>query len=265
MRIHRADFVEGASRARGVVIVIDVFRACSLIAHALWHGARDIVPVADIDTARALKSHWPQALLVGERYARPLPGFDCGNSPSLVLEQSLRGRRIIHTTHAGTQGLTAAAKVADRVFTGAFVNLSATVAAVRALAPAEVTIVAMGHEARERCAEDDLCGDELQRALESTVTRSPVQSSVTRRNRLREQLRTAPAALKFFEPQADWAPETDFDLCTDLDAVPFAVTLQPLSRVDESVLNLPMALQAEARWALRPDDTERKTDGGALR
>ena len=34
---------------------------------------------------------------------------------------------------------------------------------------------------------------------------------------LRETLRAAPAAAKFFDPAADWAPERDFELCTAVD------------------------------------------------
>jgi 2-phosphosulfolactate phosphatase len=248
MRIHTGDFVEGARSARGVAIIIDVFRACSLIAHALAAGAARVVPVADIDTARALKAHWPDALLVGERHARPLPGFDCGNSPSQVLAQALAGRTLIHTTHAGTQGLIAATRVADRVFTGALVNVSATVAAVRALAPEEVTIVAMGHEARERCAEDDLCRDELLRRLSADEPMAVTDVALSAvRARVRQQLRMAPAAVKFFDPLADWAPEADFELCTEVDGVPFAVALQRLATAE-----LPAQLPEEVAWSLVP-------------
>jgi 2-phosphosulfolactate phosphatase len=125
---------------------------------------------------------------------------------------------LIHTTHAGTQGLTAAFAVADRVFTGALVNLSATIAAVRALKPAEVTIVAMGHEARERCVEDDLCREALLAGLRGE---SLDQSDWLAR------LRAAPAADKFFDPAADWAPLDDFTHCTAVDVVPFAVAMTP--------------------------------------
>lgn len=216
MQLHSSDFVAGAASARGVAIVIDVFRACSLIAHALHAGATRVVPVAEIEIARAMKAADPDALLVGERHARKLPGFDCGNSPTEVLREHLPGRTLIHTTHAGTQGLTAAFAVADRVFTGALVNLSATIAAVRALQPAEVTVVAMGHEARERCVEDDLCRDALLAGLRG--------ESLDSREWL-PQLRAAPAAAKFFDPAADWAPLEDFAYCTAIDAVPFAVTM----------------------------------------
>lgn len=216
MQLYSSDFVAGAASARGVAIVIDVFRACSLIAHALHAGAKRVVPVAEIEVARAMKAADPSTLLVGERHARKLPGFDCGNSPTEVLRESLTGRTLIHTTHAGTQGLTAAFAVADRVFTGALVNLSATLAAVQSLRPAEVTIVAMGHEARECCVEDDLCRSALIAGLrgEHLDTREWVS-----------KLRAAPAAEKFFDPTADWAPLEDFDYCTAIDVVPFAVAM----------------------------------------
>lgn len=193
-----------------------MFRACSLVAHALAAGAERVLPVEGVDEARARKAAHPDWLLVGERHAKPLPGFDGGNSPTEVLRQPLAGRTLIHTTHAGTQGLVAASRVADRVFTGAFVNAAATVEAVRALQPDEVTLVAMGHEARERCVEDDLCRE----LLHARLVGEPFDPGG-----LAARLRSAPAAVKFFDPAADWAPEGDFGMCAALDTVPFAVAL----------------------------------------
>jgi 2-phosphosulfolactate phosphatase len=235
MRIHAADFVAGAASARGVAIVIDVFRACSLQAYALAAGAEAIVPVEGVEDAQALKAQHPQWLLVGERHARRLPGFDCGNSPSEVLAARPVGRTVIHTTHAGTQGLMAASRAVSHVFTGAFVNLSATLAAVRALSPDDVTIVAMGHEARERCEEDDLCREVMISALNG-------QSFSL--GDLPDRLRSAPAAAKFFDPQADWAPEEDFQLCTRVDAVPFAISLIPGS------MGRPVLVRHDLRYAV---------------
>ena len=216
LRIHRTDFVAGARAARGVAVVIDVFRACSLVAHALAAGAARVIPVAGIDEARALKARLPDALLVGERHARPLPGFDCGNSPSEILKWPLEGRTLIHTTHAGTQGLTAAATAADLVITGALVNAAATVAAIRAIDPADVTIIAMGHEARMRCVEDDLCRDLLIARLRG----EPYDERA-----IEARLRAAPAAAKFFDPEATWAPLQDFALCAQVDTIDRAVAL----------------------------------------
>lgn len=204
--------------SRGVAIVIDVFRACSVIAHALAAGAARVIPVEDVAAARALKAAHPDWLLVGERHARRLPDFDCGNSPTeLLAVAALAGRTIVHTTHAGTQGLCAAARSADAVLTGALVNAAATVRRVRELGAREVTIVAMGHEARERCVEDDLCRELLWARL---LGRAFDESTLV------ATLRAAPAAVKFFDPVADWAPEADFALCSAVDTLDFAVQLR---------------------------------------
>ena len=49
MRIRCADFVAGAASASGIAVVIDVFRACSLVAHALAAGATRVIPLEDAD------------------------------------------------------------------------------------------------------------------------------------------------------------------------------------------------------------------------
>jgi 2-phosphosulfolactate phosphatase len=188
------------------------------VAHALAAGASRVIPVADVEAARALHASHRDWLLVGERHARRLPGFDCGNSPTEVLAQgNLAGRTIVHTTHAGTQGLVAAAGSAAAVLTGALVNAAATVRRVRELGTREVTIVAMGHEARQRCVEDDLCRDLLLARLQGR----PFDAST-----IGPTLRAAPAAEKFFDPAADWAPEGDFALCSAVDVIDFAVQLR---------------------------------------
>jgi 2-phosphosulfolactate phosphatase len=75
----------------------------------------------------------------------------------------------------------------------------------------------MGHEARERCAEDDLCAEAL---LELFAGRRPPTTAEAR-----DRLRDAPAAVKFFDPEADWAPRTDFDYCTEVDRFDFVLRL----------------------------------------
>ncbi|NLG76149.1 MAG: 2-phosphosulfolactate phosphatase, partial [Xanthomonadaceae bacterium] len=59
MLLHVTDFVAGARAARGIAVVIDVFRAFSLAAYATARGARRIVPVADVEAARTLKREHP--------------------------------------------------------------------------------------------------------------------------------------------------------------------------------------------------------------
>jgi 2-phosphosulfolactate phosphatase len=184
--------------------------------HAIAAGASRVLPVGAIEDALALRQVMPDAILVGERHARRLPGFDAGNSPTEILAIDVAGKPVVHTTHAGTQGLVNATG-ADEVLTASLVNVSALVRYVRSRDPRHVTIVRMGHEARERCAEDDLCAEALLRLFEGA--RPPTTAEV------RDRLRDAPAAVKFFDPEADWAPRTDFDYCTEVDRFDFVLRL----------------------------------------
>ena len=213
MEIVVADFVAGARDARGIAVIIDVFRAFSLAAYAYARGAERIFPVAAIDTARELKRTHPEWLLLGERHARPLPGFDAGNSPTELERIDVRGRTLVHTTHSGTQGLISV-RLADEVLTGALVNAGAIVRYIRRRSPSRVTLVRMGHEARERCEEDDACAELLRARLEGQAYAA---------EGLRERLRRAPSAQKFFDPACSWAPERDFELCTAVDAFDFVL------------------------------------------
>jgi 2-phosphosulfolactate phosphatase len=208
--------VAGARSARGLAVIIDVFRAFSLAPYAFARGARAIVPVADVEEARELKRLNPDWLLIGERHARPLPGFDSGNSPADLERFDLRDRTLVHTTHSGTQGL-AAASLADEVITGSLVNAGAIVRYIRQRAPTVVTLVRMGKQAQARCAEDDLCAELLERRL---AGESPSVTDVP------ERLRSADSAAMFFDPACDWAPQRDFELCTQVDACDFVLRLE---------------------------------------
>jgi 2-phosphosulfolactate phosphatase len=215
MQIDVVDFVAGAQQARGVAVVIDVFRAFSVACFAYARGAKRILPVAEVETALELRRAHPEYLAIGERGGKMVEGFDFGNSPTDISRADVRGRTLVQTTSAGTKGLTNASQ-ADVVLTGALVNASAICAYIESLAPERVTIVRMGLAARERCMEDDLCAELLRARLSGEAF------DVTR---VRDELRAAPAAQKFFDPQATWAPEGDFDLCTDVDRFGFVLRL----------------------------------------
>jgi 2-phosphosulfolactate phosphatase len=216
VRIEVLDHVAGACAARGIAVVIDVFRAFSVAPHAFDSGAARVFPVGEVDEAFELGRRFPGSVLAGERHARRLPGFDAGNSPTEIRALDLRGKVLVHTTHAGTQGLVNAS-LADEVLTGAFVNISAVCRYLHARAPDQVSLVRMGHEARERCAEDDLYAE----CLENLLRRLPAPLG-----EVRDRLREAPAARKFFDPACDWAPREDFDYCTEVDRFDFVLRLR---------------------------------------
>ena len=216
MQIEILDFVAGARAARGVAVVIDVFRAFSVACYAYDGGVERVLPMADLEASLALKRANPDYLAIGERQGRKVAGFDFNNSPTEICSADLKGRTLVHNTSAGTQGLTNASQ-ADVVITGSLVNAAAICRYIESLAPDRVSIVRMGKAALERSDEDDLCAELLAARLKG----EPFDVSS-----VRSRLRYAPAALKFFDPQADWAPETDFALCTDVDRFDFVLRLR---------------------------------------
>lgn len=106
------------------VAVLDIFRATTSMATAFANGCRRVIPVRTVEEAIALKELNAGALLAGERQARPIPGFDLGNSPGEYSRPVVDGKTLIMTTTNGTVALKTAEKAA-KVYVGAFVNAAA--------------------------------------------------------------------------------------------------------------------------------------------
>lgn len=217
MDVQVLQLIEGARRATGLAVVIDVFRAFSLACYLIGNGARRVIPVGELETAYRLKRENPDYVLLGERDFRPPPGFDFGNSPADVEHVDLRGRTVVHTTSAGTQGL-ANARGADEVITGSFVNAPAIVNYVRARRPPLVSLVCMGRAGVEASDEDTLCANWIERELRGDEPQDF--------EKIREHLRAYEAARKFFDEEQTWAPARDFDLCLDLGRFDFVLRLE---------------------------------------
>ena len=206
----------GAARAEGVAVVIDVFRAYTFESFAYWRGAERIYPVAALEEAYALRNAHPEYLLAGERKGRKAEGFDFGNSPAEIETADLRGRRILHTTSAGTQGVEAAVH-AQRILLAALVNARATVEYIRRLSPRRVSFVCMGYQNQCVTLEDLTCAEYMRAMLleepYDLAARTPA-------------LREGPGARFFIPGHQDFAPERDFFLCMEADRFPFAMQVE---------------------------------------
>ena len=207
------DYVDGARRAHGVVVIIDVFRAFSTASYAFAQGASSVIAVGEIDEARKLKSHNPGWVLIGERGGKKIDGFDFNNSPAEIEGTDLSGKTLILTTNAGTQGLVNAV-FSDQLLTGSFVNAKATARHIRSMDPSEVSLVRMGIEAICRADEDDLCSEYLRCLLVGL----PFD-----KDQIKSHLRSAPSSARFFDDKKPWSPEKDFDLCLDVDRFDFVL------------------------------------------
>lgn len=153
----------GAEMAGATAIVMDVIRATSTIIEALASGARAVYPTVSTEDAIRLATSLgrKEALLTGERKGLKIDGFDLGNSPAEFTPEKVHGKQLVMSTTNGTRAFLAAEQ-ADRILCAAFVNLSATAAAVRNVQ--DLVFVCAGKE--DRFALDDaLCAGMILRVL----------------------------------------------------------------------------------------------------
>jgi 2-phosphosulfolactate phosphatase len=112
-----------------VCVVFDVLRATSTFVTALQNGAKEIIPVAEISEALAIKKKQPEVLLGGERDGVKIRAdgiaFDLGNSPREYTAGKVHGKMIVSTTTNGTRALRACIG-AQTILVASFLNLSAT-------------------------------------------------------------------------------------------------------------------------------------------
>jgi 2-phosphosulfolactate phosphatase len=153
LKIVQAGGVEGARRAGGTVVVIDVLRAFTVSAYALAGGASACRLVREVDEARALAASLDGALVSAEIDGLPVEGIPISNSPTQIEEADLRGRVLVQRSSAGTQAA-AAASGADRLLAASLVVAGATARAILVERPERVTIVASrpDHEEDTACA-----------------------------------------------------------------------------------------------------------------
>lgn len=107
-----------------IVVVIDVLRATSTIATALYNGADCVVPVDDISKCIALGKSL-NGITAGERDGKIAEGLEYGNSPFEYPREFVGGRTLVLTTTNGTRLLhMALARGASHIITGSFANFS---------------------------------------------------------------------------------------------------------------------------------------------
>ncbi len=109
--------------ADSVVVIIDVFRATSTIATALFNGAAKVIPVDSVERCIEL-GNGEGCITAGERDGKVVAGLQYGNSPSEYHREFIEGKTLVITTTNGTRLLhMALAKGATEVVTGSFLNL----------------------------------------------------------------------------------------------------------------------------------------------
>ena len=216
-KINILHLLEGARQARGLAVIIDVFRAFSLECYFYASGAKMVRPVGSLEEAFFLKQQFPGCLLAGERKGRKCEGFDYGNSPSSIDKNDVEGKIIIHTTSSGTQGIVNA-RGAYTILTGSLVNAKAIARYIIREQPPEVSLVCMGDGGVLPAVEDELCAEYIRSLLLGEDFPDMDQ-------RIRHMIDHG--AEKFFTPELqDVFPEQDFWLCTMVDRFDFVLLVE---------------------------------------
>ncbi len=220
MEIRIESLLDGARRAEGTVVIVDVFRAFTTAAVAFSRGAVKIIMVPEPPEALALRDKGVGTLCVGEVDGIRPAGFDFGNSPHEMAGTSLEGKAIIQSTRAGTVGVSAAVG-ATTVYAASFVVAKATAQAIRRDAPPLVTIVAMGWNARVRTDEDELCAMYLRNLIEGREPNA---------NALHTLARAGGEVAKFYDPAQRHFHREDCEIALDINRYDFAIRI---SRQDD--------------------------------
>ena len=215
MNIEILHMIDGAKKAKGITVIIDVFRAFSVESYFFASGVKEIIPVGDVNYAYKLKEENPDFILAGERKGKILPGFDVGNSPADVIKLDCQGKTVVHTTSAGTQGIANAVN-ADEILGASLVNAAATAEYIKRKDPENVSLVCMGLEALSQTEEDNLCALYIKSLLEGTDIE--LQTEI-------ENLKYTSGAKFFDKATNDVFPQDDFYLCTDVDKFNFVVKM----------------------------------------
>ncbi len=213
MEVKIESLLEGARRASGTVVIVDVFRAFTTAAVALARGADRIVVVPGIEEALRLRDEGAGEICVGEVNGIKPEAFDFGNSPHEMMQASLQGKVVIQSTRAGTTGA-AAATQAEAVYAGSFVVAQATAEALRREDPPQVTLVAMGWNARVRTDEDELCALYLRNLLQG---RRPDPEAV------RKLVLAGGEAAKFGDPRQPHFHREDLEIALEINKYDFAI------------------------------------------
>ncbi|HEX6194044.1 MAG TPA: 2-phosphosulfolactate phosphatase [Chitinophagaceae bacterium] len=111
--------------SNAVVVIIDVFRATSTIASALYNGARCVIPVDTVPKAIEISRNI-DGIAAGERDGKIADGLLHGNSPLEYGRDFIENKTLVLTTTNGTRLLhMALERGADTIISGSFPNLSA--------------------------------------------------------------------------------------------------------------------------------------------
>ena len=217
VNIIHATGVEGARRAKGIVVVIDVLRSFTVSAYALAGGACECRLVRTIAEARDLAARTPGAVICAEEDALPVAGIPFSNSPTAIRDADLRDLVLVQRSTAGTQAV--AAVESSPMFAASLVVARATAKACVSTNIETLTLVASADHP-----EDHACARYIEQVIAGTEPDL---------DELLEPLRQAERYHRAMSGTWPGFPPSDLDLSLEADRFDFAM---PVSRADGYLL-----------------------------
>jgi len=199
----------GQYRQSHALVVVDVFRATTVVVTALSCGHR-VYPVATLDEAMLVAGHLPNVVFAGEQDGVKPGGFDLNNSPVGV--EAIEGSRsIVLLTSAGTK-LLAAARGASAIYVACLRNLTATTELLVA-SHTRVALIGAGTRGMPRPEDQLVCawiGDRLQSLGWTAENERTVEEVERYRGASVQLLRSSPSA-RYLE-ESDQVGDLEFVL-----------------------------------------------------
>ncbi len=121
-----ADDIIESKLENKIAVVIDMFRATSVIVTALNNGCEEVIPFLTIEETleSSEELNREEYILGGERRAVKIDGFDLSNSPLEYTKEVVEDKKVLITTTNGTRTLTKS-NSAKRIIIAAMINAKA--------------------------------------------------------------------------------------------------------------------------------------------
>ena len=117
-----ADQFEKYSDGKSTVVIVDLLRATTVISTAFMEGVEAIIPVQTLEKALSYKKK-EGYIVAAERNAKPIVGFDYGNSPFHYINADVKGKTLVLTTTNGTKAIHNAR--GHKVIIASYINIEA--------------------------------------------------------------------------------------------------------------------------------------------
>ena len=118
------DLIHLFSLKNKVVVIIDIFRATSVICTALNNGITEVIPISDLSQLNEFDSN--DFLIAAERDGKIVDGFKFGNSPLHYHNNPhILGKKLVLTTTNGTRAINLSKNEAESVIIASFLNITA--------------------------------------------------------------------------------------------------------------------------------------------